>query len=240
MENFVGHKKFQRKISIVIPAHNEEKNIERSVTEIADSFRNAQIIVVCNGCTDRTYEIARGIKRPNVEVINFHEHIGKGGAILEGFKRADGNIVGFVDADGSFGIDEIKKIIENLKKYDAVIASKWKDKNFFEVQSSFTRKIGSRFWNFFVRLLVGIDFKDTQAGLKFFKREVIDSILKEDFICCGFDFDVELLYKIKKMGFKIKEVYTPIKDSGKSTFNMRYSTKMFSKLLKFYFSKNKE
>jgi glycosyltransferase involved in cell wall biosynthesis len=227
-----------RKISIIIPAYNEEKNIEQTVTELADAFRNAQIIVVCNGCKDRTYEVARRIKRPNVKVINFYRSIGKGGAILEGFKLANGDVVGFVDADGSFRIDDIEKIISALEKYDCVIASKWKDKNFFEVQSGLTRKIGSRGWNFLAKLVSDVDFRDTQAGLKFFKRDVVDSMLKEEFVCRGFDFDVELLHRVKEAGFKINETYVPIKDGGKSSFEMRTSPKMFLNLLKFYFSKD--
>jgi len=227
-----------KKISIVIPACNEEKCIEKTVTDISDNFRNAQIIVVCNGCTDRTYEVARKTKRPNVEVVNFHERIGKGGAILEGFKVAAGDIVGFVDADGSFRTEDIQKIVNNLDKYDAVIGSKWEGRGFFEVQSGFMRKIGSRGWNFLAKSLADSDFKDTQAGLKFFRQKVIDHLLKEDFICRGFDFDVELLYKIKKADFKIKEIYVPIEDGGKSTFDMKNSPQMLVNLLKFYFSKN--
>lgn len=232
--------KTSKKVSIVIPAHNEEKRIKDTVTEIADNFRSAEIIVVCNGCADKTYEVARKIKRPNVKVVNFHERIGKGGAILEGFKIATGDVVGFVDADGSFRTEDIKKVIDDTKLYDAVIASKWKGKGFFEVQSGFSRKIGSRGWNFLANTIADIDFSDTQAGLKFFTRDVVDMVLKEDFVCRGFDFDVELLYKIKAAGFRIKEIYVSIRDGGKSTFDMRSSPKMFVNLMKFYFSKGEK
>jgi len=220
-------------MSIIIPAHNEEKNIEKTVTEIADNFRDANVIVVCNGCTDRTYEAARKIRRPNIKVVNFLKRIGKGGAIIEGFKLATGDIVGFVDADGSFSIGDIKKIVGGVKnkKYDAVIASKWKGKDFFEVQSGFGRKIGSRGWNLLTSVLIGVDFEDTQAGLKFFNRKVVDEVMREGFVCRGFDFDVELLYKIKRGGFKIGEVYVPIEDGGKSTFDVKSYPKMFLNLL---------
>ena len=63
-------------------------------------------------------------------------------------------------------------------------------------------------------------------------------MLKKEFVCLGFDFDVELLHRIKEAGFKINETYVPIRDSGKSTFEMRTSPKMFLNLLKFYFSKD--
>jgi glycosyltransferase involved in cell wall biosynthesis len=226
------------KVSIVIPAHNEEKRIEETVTEMSDNFRNAEIIVVCNGCSDKTYPVARKIKRPNVKVLNFHERIGKGGAILEGFKVATGDVVGFVDADGSFKIEDIENAISGLKRHDAVIASKWKDVPFFEVQSGFSRRIGSRGWNFLANLFAGVDYSDTQAGLKFFRRGVVDAVTEKDFVCRGFDFDVELLYRINNAGFRVKEIPVSIRDGGKSTFDMRSSPKMFVNLMRFYFSKH--
>jgi glycosyltransferase involved in cell wall biosynthesis len=233
------HKR-RKRVSIVIPAHNEERGIEETVIEIADNFRSAEIIVVCNGCSDKTYAAARKIKRPNVEVLNFHERIGKGGAIIEGFKVASGDVVGFVDADGSFRAEDIQKIIDGTKKHGAAIASKWKGKDFFEVQSRLSRKIGSRGWNLLSGLIADLDLSDTQAGLKFFRRDVLDKVLDKGFVCRGFDFDVELLYRVKKAGFKIKETYVPIRDGGKSTFDMRNSPKMFVNLMRFHFSKDEE
>lgn len=234
----MARKKKAPKVSIVIPAHNEEKRIEDTVTEISDGFRSAEIIVVCNGCSDKTYPVARKIKRPNVRVLNFHERIGKGGAILEGFKVATGDVVGFVDADGSFKVGDIEKAIGGLDSHDAVIGSKWKGKPFFKVQSGLSRRIGSRGWNFLVNLFAEVDYSDTQAGLKFFRRGVVDAVTERDFVCRGFDFDVELLYRIKTAGFKVKEMPVSIRDGGKSTFDMRSSPKMFVNLMRFYFSKH--
>lgn len=224
----------ERKLSIIIPAHNEEKTIEKTVKEIADNFRSAQIIIVANGCSDRTYEVAKKVKRPNVEVLNYYEKIGKGGAIINGFKRAKGKVVGFVDADGSFRIRDIERIIDKVGEYDVVIASKWKRRDFLEVQSDFGRKIGSRGWNLLVKIFTGINYNDTQAGLKFFKRGVINSIIKDDFILRGFDFDVELLYRVKKAGYNVHEMYVPIKDGGNSTFSIMSSPKMFINLIRFF------
>lgn len=233
-------KKSSAKISIVVPAHNEEKRIEGTVTELSDNFRSAEIIVVCNGCADRTYEVARKIKRPNIRAVNFYEPMGKGGAVFEGFKIATGDVVGFVDADGSFKVEDIRKIIDLTENYDAVIASKWKGRRFFDVQSGFLRKIGSRGWNFMANMVADTDFDDTQAGLKFFRREVIDDILKSELVCRGFDFDVELLYRTKRSGFGVKEVYVSIRDGGRSTFDMRSSPKMFANLMKLHLSKDKQ
>lgn len=221
------------KLSIIIPAYNEEKTIPPFLKKLYKDFRESEIIVVCNGCTDNTYEVVKSLKLPNVIVLNFTEKIGKGGAILEGFKIAKNNYIGFIDADGSFNSNDIKKIIEHLKENDCVTASKWKDKNFFKVQSKFGRKIGSRVWNFLVRLFLGLDIRDTQAGLKFLKKHVYDSI-SHDFICQGFEFDVELLFKIKQKGFNIKEIRIDPKLINKTTFSFKNTPLMFVNLIRLW------
>ncbi len=219
------------KLSIVVPAHNEEENIGRFLSDLSKEFNKAEIIVVCNGCTDKTPEIVRNMKKQNVKLLVFNEKIGKGAAVIEGFKHSTGGYIGFVDADGAFDYDDIAKIIDGLKSSDCVIASKWKGQRFSSVQQSITRRISGRVWNFFVRKLLGLNVDDTQAGLKFLRRDVFESIDKK-FACKGFEFDVELLFKIKEKGFKIKEMYTPIKNVKKTTFKPIHIPKMLLGLIR--------
>jgi len=216
------------KTSIIVPAHNEEKNIKNFLIALSKKIKNSEIIVVCNGCTDRTVEIARNIKRKNIKQIVLRE-AAKGTAIIKGLRIAKGDRIGFVDADGAFSADDVARIAK--ENADCIIASKWKGRDFNSVNSSVGRKIGSRVWNFFVRNLLGLNFSDTQAGLKFFRKKVIKSI-GYDFICKGFEFDVELLYKIKNSGFRIKEIYVPVKKIGKTTFNASHAPRMFANLIR--------
>ncbi len=217
-------------VSIVIPAQNEEKTIKQFVTRLSTAFRNSEIIVVCNGCTDNTYEVTKSIKRKNVKVLNFGK-IGKGGAVYEGLKIAKKPIFGFVDSDGSFNERDIKKVLKGMKNYDVSIGSKWIGKNFFSVHWPFTRKIGSRVWNLFVRVLLGLNLSDTQAGLKIFKRTAYNSI-DHNFICKGFEFDIELLDKFNRKGYKIKETFIIPKAAEKTTFNFMKTPKMLFNLIK--------
>jgi glycosyltransferase involved in cell wall biosynthesis len=219
------------KLSIVVPAHNEEAVIETFLLGLSKEFPKAEIIVVCNDCTDRTSEIVNRIKNPKLKRLIIPEKIGKGAAIIRGFKKSTSDYIGFVDADGAFSYEDMKKIIKNLKNYDCVIASKWKDHDFSSVSYPFTRKIAGRIWNFLVKNLLNLDIEDTQAGLKFLKKSVFNSIDK-NFICNGFDFDIELLYKINKKGFKIKEIYAPVKSTNRSSFKIIYSFKMLMNLLR--------
>ena len=220
------------KTSIIVPAHNEEKNIKKFLLELSDNFKNSEIIVVCNGCTDRTPEIVKSIKRKNIKSVILPEK-GKGRAILAGLSLAKGDYLGFVDADGSFSPEDIKKILNELKNSKCVIASKWKGKKFSEVDWPLGRKLAGRIWNFLANFLLSLNVKDTQAGLKFFTREVWEKLDKE-FICKGFEFDVELLKKIKDKGFEIKEVYVPVKKTDKTTFSFRSTPKMFFNLIRIW------
>ncbi len=227
-------------LNIVIPAYNEEKRIEKTLKNYSKFFDNKKIkyelIVVCNGCIDNTVNIVKDFikKNKNIKLLEYKDTIGKGGAILEGFKKTKGDIVGFLDADGSFDLEEIyNKLIKNLDKYDCVIASKWKNQKFSNVTENKQRKILSRGWNFLGRIFFNFKFKDTQAGAKFLTKDILNK-MDLNFICKGFEFDIEFLLKLKKINAKIKEVYCLTKDVQYSTFDIKYIPSMFYNLFKLW------
>ena len=225
-------------ISIIVPAYNEGKRIELTLNSLLLTFPDDEIIVVSNGSEDNTVEILKTWKEKHVNFryLEFSDKLGKGGAIVEGLKIASGDLIGFVDADDAFDLSFIKNSLSELSSFDCIIASKWKDKNIFQVNEPMLRKVLSRGWNLFVRVLLGLDYYDTQAGAKFFKKQVRDKI-NYDFISKGFAFDIELIYKIKISNFKIKEIYIPSKHIEGSTFRLRHCNTMFKDLLKIWWSK---
>lgn len=227
-------------LSIVVPTYNEEKRIGKTLRNYTSFFKSKKIkyelIVVCNGCRDNTIKIVKHFikKNKNVKVFDYKDKIGKGGAVLEGFKKAMGENIGFLDADDSFDLERLYgALIKNLGKYDCVIASKWKDQKFFNVTESTTKKILSRCWNLLIKVLFCLKIKDIQAGAKFLTKKALNSI-DLNFICNGFEFDVELLVKLTKKGNKIKEVYIPSHDVENSRFSFKYIPSMFFNLLKLW------
>lgn len=226
------------KISIIIPAYNEGKRIESTLISLFTTFPNEEIIVVSNGSRDNTVEILKTwkTKHSNLRYIEFPEKLGKGGAIIEGLKLANCDVVGFLDADDAFDLDYIKNSLFELSQYDGIISSKWKGKNIFQVDEPIVRKIFSRGWNLLIKILLDLDYYDTQAGAKFFKNEVKNKI-GYDFISKGFAFDVELLHKMKINNFRIKEVYIPSKFVEGSTFRLKHCKNMFIDLIKIWWSK---
>lgn len=238
------------KVSIVFPAYNEagRGNLVRVLDKYVDFFKKQfgmhyQIIVVNDGSTDNTLNVVEEYifknKSNNVELVSYSVNKGKGGAILEGLKVAKGDVVGFVDVDDSFNISEIFRMIAILdaSSYDALIASKWKGRSFFEVTEPFTRKFLSRVWNLMVRTFLGLSFNDTQAGAKFVKKNVLERLDLNAFICKDFSFDLEFLYRLKKKGFWIEEVYVPTVHVEQSTFKLKHTLKMFKSFLRLWLSK---
>ncbi|MAG47098.1 hypothetical protein CL617_00705 [archaeon] len=228
-------------LSIIIPAHNEEKNIEKTIRDIFLEVRNVEVIVVCNNCSDKTFYVVGKIENKNILNLDINKNIGKGGAILEGLKYAKGEYIGYVDADGAFYVEDITRLVKELKDYDCVIGSKWINNSFFNVNEGFFKKIFGRIWNLFVNFLFNLKIRDSQAGMKFFRKEVLKKIDLKSFYCRGFDFDVELLHKVKKKKFKIKEILVKIKNlDKKSSFSYKSVFFMFINILKYKFLKSKK
>lgn len=218
-------------LSIVIPAHNEAERIGKTLEEYLKVFKDAEIIVVLNGCTDNTKEV---VEKFDVKILEFKEKLGKGGAIIEGFKVARGEILAFADADGSTPPEEILKTAEYAKKYGAAIGSRWLKESKILVKQPLSRRIASRAFNILVRLILGLKFKDTQCGCKAFKSEVIKDII--DIIKIkNYAFDVELLYLLKKKGVNIVEVPIMWMDKKGSKLKLKDIFGMFVSLLKIRF-----
>ncbi len=216
-------------ISIVIPAHNEAAAIKKTATDFLRDFPGAEIIVVDDGSGDGTYEITKSIKNRRLKIFRIPERRGKGAAVMKGVAAATKDLIAFVDADGAFNPGSLKKLIQSLGDYDCVIASKWKGKKFREVEGNPAKKIFGRFWNLMSRMLLGLEFKDTQAGLKLFRSHAIKSI--GSLFCKGFEFDAEIIYRLKRNGFRINEIFIRPNRVEKSRFSYLNIPRMFSGII---------
>ena len=234
---------FKKSLSLVIPAHNAENIIENSVIEynkIFSDFEEFEIIIVCNACSDRTFEVSKKLAEKYPILILNIPHRGKGNALRRGFNKAKYENMGFLDSDNPFSLEKIKQMVNSLNEYDITIATKYLKgslKNKRGVKDSQIRRIIALGGQFFVRFLFGLKFRDTQAGAKFFRKNVWEKIGK-DIICVGFDFDIEFLYRSKKQKFSIAEFYTPlIKYEKFSTVRIKYLIGMVYRLIKLRFLK---
>ncbi len=219
-------------ISIIIPAYNEEKRIETILLNYSNHFQDQEIIVVCDG-TDKSQNIVGKLseKYPNIKLLRFEKKLGKGGGIIEGFKEANGDKIGFVDADESVTPDDVKRMFDCLPDVDGVIASRRLKDSRILIKQPTKRRIASRVFNIIVRLIFSLNLKDTQCGAKVFRKEAIKDVLSE-LKTKGFEFDVELLWRLKKKGYKVVEFPITWRHSEGSSFSLSNAPKMFFSLLK--------
>ncbi len=218
------------KLSIIIPAYNEEKRIGRILEEYCKFFRNLkeegilnfEILVVLNACKDNTLNVVKEfqIKFKEIKFLDFGQG-GKGFAIIEGFKevlKKDFELIGFVDADMATSPEAFYDLVKNIENYGGIIASRW-IKGAKIYKQTFKRKVLSRGFNFIVRSLFLIPYRDTQCGAKLFKRKVIEKITS-DLTITQWAFDVNLLFLCKKNNFKVKEIPTVWEDKEESKINI--------------------
>jgi dolichol-phosphate mannosyltransferase len=212
--------------SLVIPAYNEEKRIPR-LFEAIPGF-DGELIVVCDG-TDRTAEVVESIAAQRSDLIirclRFDHRLGKGGGVLAGLSAASAPRVGYFDADGSTSIKEMLRLFAMLDSSDAAIGSRWVPGSNLVVRQGFMRRIESRVFNLLIRLLFGLTFHDTQCGAKVFRRSALVSQLP-CMVSRGFEFDVELLWRIRKAGCTITEVPIEWQNKGDSRVQKRDMIRM--------------
>lgn len=218
--------------SIIIPAYNEECRIENVILGYLSEFPGHEFIVVCDG-KDNTKNIIRQLSHVhnNISLLSYDERLGKGRAIIEGFKVAKGDLIGFVDADESVTPNDVKGMFNALKNVDGVIASRRLKESTILAKPSLKRQAASKAFNVLVRDLFDLPFKDTQCGAKFFKREAVLDIV-DDLHTCGFEIDVEILWRLKNKGYRVVEYPITWKHSEGSKFKLSQSWNMLVSLLR--------
>ncbi|OGU57597.1 MAG: hypothetical protein A2X64_09105 [Ignavibacteria bacterium GWF2_33_9] len=223
------------KISIVIPAYNEEFRLPNSIKILleftAKRKEEFEIIIVDDGSKDNTVGVAKNFGN-SISVISLEKNSGKGAAVRKGMMSATGDFIFFMDADLSTPIYELDKLLPHLinNEFDVALGSRAVDYSSIKIHQPFYREFMGKTFNKIVQLLVVKGIKDTQCGFKGFTKEAARSIFSKTLID-GFSFDVELVYIASKLGLKIKEIsvewyndeqskISPIKDSLKMLFEI--------------------
>ncbi|MBI2040617.1 MAG: glycosyltransferase [DPANN group archaeon] len=210
-------------ISVVVPAYNEEGRIGGMLSEYCEyfsaNFKEFEFIVVING-KDKTLDIVAEFakKFPQIKYNYSEKRSGKGGAIIKGFKQSSGSFVGYVDADSSTKPKAFHDLINSLEKYDGAIASRKLPGSAIINKEPFLQRFGSFGFSALLKFIFLFPFKDTQCGAKIFHRNVILAVLPELGVT-EFAFDVDLLLRVWKKGFRIKEVPTTWEYKAGSTFD---------------------
>ena len=218
-------------LSIIIPAHNEETRLPRALEQVFAFLKkqdySAEVLVVENGSTDRTLEVARGVVPtfPGLRVL--HEDLpGKGRAIRHGVLEAVGDYRFIADADFSMPVEQVNQFIPPACPSDIAIASR-EAAGAIRYDEPVFRHITGRAFNFWIRWLVLPGLQDTQCGFKCFRARVAEDIFPSQTLT-GWAFDVELLAIARRRGYTISEIGIPWYYNPGSKINVfRDSWRMF-------------
>jgi glycosyltransferase involved in cell wall biosynthesis len=192
-------------VSIIIPAYIQEETIIKDLLRIEQVLYELryefEIIVVVDGMQDKTFEKAKKIKSKNIKVYGYETNKGKGYAIRYGMIKAKGDIIGFVDAGMDINPNGISMLLENFEWYRADVIVGSKRHHASKVNYPIDRRIISFLSQIFIKILFGLNVRDTQVGLKFFRRKVIVDVLPR-LIVKKFAFDIEILVVAHYLGYK--------------------------------------
>ena len=188
-----------KRISVVIPAYNEEKRLPGVLERIPDFVD--EVIVVDDGSVDGTYEAARAFaeKDPKIKAIRLEKNCGKGCAMREGVKNSSGDVVIFMDADGQHRPEDIIKLVDPIVngEADMVIGARKGDLKSRPLHRRLSNVITTKL----IRLKLGMYVYDTQSGFRAFRREFLPNIESD-----RYEVETEVLFKTAKMGARIEEV----------------------------------
>lgn len=199
-------------LSVVVPLYKQEKMVGKYLTALDEVLKKLnvsyEIICVVDGFEDKTFENANKLKLPNLKVIGYEKNQGKGNAVKFGMAKAKGEIVGFVDGGFDLNYSAIPLALEHMKWYDADIIIGSKRHPASKVYYPWQRKILSWGYQMGVRMLFGINIRDSQVGMKFFKREVAKVVFPK-LLVKTFAFDIEILAVAHSLGYT-RTYETPI------------------------------
>jgi glycosyltransferase involved in cell wall biosynthesis len=193
-----------RRISVVLPAYNEEENIERQTRSVDSVLRDLrfddyEILVIDDGSRDRTREIAARLQAelPKLVVHSHGQNRGYAQALRTGFTSARMPLVFYTDADNQFDVREVKNLLASIDDYDIVCG--------FRIYrfDPLTRLVLSWGYNLLVRVLFQIRVRDVDCAFKLFRREIFDRIHIES---KRFFVDTEVLAKATKLKMRITEI----------------------------------
>ncbi|MCD6504067.1 polyprenol monophosphomannose synthase [Candidatus Bathyarchaeota archaeon] len=232
-------------IAVVIPTYCEAENIEKLVSELESLNLDLWLIVVDDSSPDGTASVVRGLMRryDNLTLVERPRKGGIGTAILRGFKvssssRKEVDYVAVMDADLSHDPKELPKLIEGLKDSDVVVGSRYVEGGSVEGWS-LSRKAISGVANFLARKILGLKVKDATSGYRVYRLNAVVKVIGE-VENLGFPFQVEVLYRLVKRGFRVREVPIRFVDRrrGRSKLNLWEILSFIYTLLKLKFGKN--
>lgn len=214
------------KITIIIPAYNEEEGISKVLDEMKSLSDDYEIIIVDDGSTDNTADIIK--KHPHIKLIRHENNMGYGASLKTGIKNSTGDAIFITDADRTYPNDKISDLIKlyNDSGADMVVGSR----TGIKVEIPLMRKPAKWFINKLANYLCGVNIPDLNSGFRLMKKDVVENFL--NILPDGFSFTTTITLAMLSKGYSVK--YTPInyaKRAGKSKIRPIKDTLNFIQLI---------
>lgn len=216
-------------LSVIIPCHNEAAHIGGMIVRTEEALRHIphEVLIVADGCTDGSADIARGLiaVHPTVRLIENADRLGKGGAIRRGVLAAAGDTIAFIDGDGEIDPSFIRVAYDTLgtRNADIVIGNRYAPTGGYH--TTFLRRLTSRTYQALNRLLFGLAVRDTQAGMKLFKGDIARALFGAMTIE-GYAFDIDILSRAHRRGYNILDIPMTQRFKGTSKVTVRHALRM--------------
>jgi len=226
-------------LSVVIPAYDEAErlrpSLERIVAYLGERGSEYEVLVVDDGSTDATAEVAAAFDGVGVRVLRQPRNLGKGAAVRRGVLASRGRRVLVTDADLSTPIEAVERLEAELGGADVVLGSRAVEGADVQVRQPLYRELMGKTFNLIIRILGVRGFKDTQCGFKLVDGDVARRLF-EDMVIDRFAFDVELVWLACRQSLRVVEVGVPWVDSPRSRVHPIFdSARMFRDVLTFRF-----
>lgn len=195
-------------ISVLIPAYNEEKRISKTLDLLINFFdasgEDYEIVVAVDGCRDRTREVVEDYakKHDAVKMAYQEGRSGKGGALYRAFRNSTGDRIVFADADSASGPEEVYGLAKQLDTCDVA----WGYRAYYGMadRQPWWRTAIGKIWGYLIMVVFLSRFYDVQSGYKAFRRRVLENVFPK-VRSLGIEYDLELLTRIRKAGYAIRQ-----------------------------------
>lgn len=208
-------------LSVIVPVYRQEKTIARDLRSLLTVLSNQstpfEVIVVIDGEIDGSFREAKKVRNSKVNVVGYKINKGKGYAVRFGMAQSRGDIVGFIDAGGDLNPKGLDLMLKTLFWQDADIVIGSKRHALSKVEYPMIRRIFSFGYQLLTRILFNVNVRDTQVGMKVYKRKVLEDVLPR-LLVKQFAFDIEILAVAHRLGYtKIVEAPVELNFAGVSS-----------------------
>lgn len=229
-----------KSLSVFFPAYNEEKNIAKTVEDAVSVLKTLgltwEILVINDGSKDKTAEEVLKLEKkyPQVRLINHVTNKGYGNALKTGFTEAKYPWVVFLDSDGQFKFEEIKKLLEHVREADVILGYR------LNRADPIQRRVFTWGWKMLAMVFLGLNVRDYSCGFKLIRKKVFEDILpieSEEKVT-----QIEMLIKAQKKGYKFAEVgvhHYPRLHGVPTGANLSVVVKSFGDLMKLWWNLQK-